>query len=319
MQKKKRIIHYFRAFWPESSTTFGEALKDRLDEMGSMDNSRRRSEEGMSARVIHWVSGGDGRVSLHVGSWLTGEAASTIPQRSSSSASRSLVSHPPPSGSEYLQGDAMVLVVDDHCLLMPSGFRMSLLVRYLRSLLATTGPDEQEFPNRHAPELVPIARQSAVRQLQREGGQAIASELGAILGDRSRGCGAGGRFGQFVSTVWRRGGAGCWSRPELSRRRMAEAENLQVGLSISLDQRFSRGQVIKPTDLSEMAVKLVDEGEEGDVIIETRSGARLTRGQLKVAKPVYLKPLNQSVDYKDAWNAMARYFRELKRLGTLEE
>ena len=100
---------------------------------------------------------------------------------------------------------------------------------------------------------------------------------------------------------------------------MAEAENLQVGLSISLDQRFSRGRVIKPTDLSEMAAKLVDEGEEGDVVIETRSGARLTRGQLKVAKPVYLKPLNQSVDYKDAWKAMARYFRELKGSGTLEE
>ena len=318
MQKKKRIIHYFRAFWPESSTTFGEALKDRLDEMGSMDNSRRRSEEGMSARVIHWVSGGDGRVSLHVGSWLTGEAASTIPQRSSSSASRSLVSHPPPSGSEYLQGDAMVLVVDDHCLLMPSGFRMSLLVRYLRSLLATTGPDEQEFPNRHAPELVPIARQSAVRQLQREGAKRLHLNLGQYLETVREGAeqagGSGNLFQRFGDAV-----GGMLESAELSRRRMAEAENLQVGLSISLDQRFSRGQVIKPTDLSEMAVKLVDEGEEGDVIIETRSGARLTRGQLKVAKPVYLKPLNQSVDYKDAWNAMARYFRELKRLGTLEE
>ena len=212
MQKKKRIFHYFRAFWPESSTTFGEALKDLLDEMGSLDNSRRRSEEGMSARVIHWVAGGDGRVSLHVGSWVKGEAASTIPQRSSSSGRKSLVSHPPPSGSEYLQGDAMVLVVDDHCLLMPSGFRISLLVRYLRSLLATTGLDEQESANWPAPQLVPIARESAVRQLQKEGAKRL-----HLTWDNTWRPFAKARSRQLVRVICFNGLAtrsvGCWSRP----------------------------------------------------------------------------------------------------------
>ena len=87
--------------------------------MPATDDTEVEVSTGVAA-VRHRRTSIPGRVSLHVASWRYEEPASTVPHNVQTG---DLDTAPPPAEQDYLDGDAMVVVAGNHCLVMPSGMR----------------------------------------------------------------------------------------------------------------------------------------------------------------------------------------------------
>lgn len=306
-QNKQRTISYSRAAWARTQTmSLQEALKRCLEHLPGLHDTRLQLRDG-HAEVRHrdlsrrWVR-------LHVAAWTDGEPASTVPH-----AGNDLQIQLPDESWDYLDGDGMMLVSDDHCLLMPSGLHPKSLERYVQLLLAH-GRDEHDagIPEHiESFELLPVANEQIVRQIRRQGVKKINLNVGQYL-ETAR------RHDDTGSTIIERVGRAVLENlltREEDRRRIEEAANVQARLIITCD---TRRPGIQPDDLTPIATDIAAENEQ-DIEIETGTGQRIKQGQVVLKKSVDIAAFGKTVHHGDAWDQMAQYFDELREGGMLEE
>ena len=89
----------------------------------------------------------------------------------------------PDEGWDFLDGDGMVLVFGNHCLIMPSGLHPKSLERYLRQFLKVCheneGVDILDKSDRF--DLLPVADSEVTKQIQNEGVKRISLNVGQYL------------------------------------------------------------------------------------------------------------------------------------------
>ena len=252
---------------------------------------------------------------LHVAAWTPDEAASIVPHFVSSGSDGDLSAQPAGRNWDYLDGDGMVLVSENHCLITPSGLRATSIERYLRLLLALAREQGVPLlPNIDRFSLTPIANEDVARRIRQDGPKKIHMNIGqywetARSGqDRER------------TTLWQRISRdlllGLVERDE-DRAMIEEADNVTAKLTISLDGRRAG---LEPSDLAPLAERLeADSEDEDDLVIETRSGERIKRGRLLLSKFVKIQALDKTVSHNAAWQLMWEYYQELSERGALEE
>lgn len=306
-QKKQRTISYLRATWARpSGISLQEALKRCREPLPSLHDTRLQLRDG-HAEVRHWDVNRRW-VRLHVAAWTDGEPASTVPH-----AGNDLQIQLPDESWDYLDGDGMMLVSDDHCLLMPSGLHPKSLERYVQLLLAH-GRDEHEAGIPEHIEsfgLVPVANEQIVRQIRRQGVKKINLNVGQYL-ETTR------RHDDTGPTIIKRIGRAILENlleREEDRRRIEEAANVQARLIITCD---TRRPGIEPEALTSIAAGIAAENEQ-DIEIETGTGQRIKQGQVVLKKSVDIAAFGKTVHHGDAWDQMAQYFDELREGGMLEE
>ena len=102
---------------------------------------------------------------------------------------------------------------------------------------------------------------------------------------------------------------------EEDRRKLAEADNINARLSISLDTRRSG---LEPADLTPLVERLnADSEDEDDFVVETKSGERIKKGRLLLAKTVNIEAFEKTVHHNVAWELMSDYYHELDERGAL--
>ena len=312
---KRRTIHYFRARCvPPGRMTFEQAVLACLGPSPEAVVETDWPERGASAAVLNFERA-FGSLRLHIGMWITGEEASMVTRKPQGD-QMDQSTQPPPPDSDYLNGDGMVLVSEDHCLVMPSRTRTDLVTRFLERLIAL---GVEQVPTQERVRGVgfsKIVRGKVADQIRREGVSSVHLNLS-----------------QYKETTLAKADEApksSWSsltsaildqfKGPLTREQMAQAANLDVELSIRVDKRFKRHGALQPRDLSHLGDQVASEvGFPSDVVIETGSGQRIRHGELALTKPVELPAFGQSVRHEDAWEAMAGYFKELKASGSLEE
>lgn len=306
-QKKQRTISYLRATWARSpGMSLQEALGRCTEQLPDLHDTRLPLRDG-HAEVRHWDLNRRW-VRLHVAAWTDGEPASTVPHTAND-----LQIQIPDESWDYLDGDGMMLVSGDHCLLMPSRLHPKSLERYVQLLLAH-GRDERGagIPEHiESFELLPVANEQIVRQIRRQGVKKINLNVGQYM-ETAR------RHEDTQPTIIRQLGRAILETlldREEDRRQIEEAANVQARLIITCD---TRRPGIQPEDLTRVAAGIAAENEQ-DIEIETGTGQRIKQGQVVLKKSVEVASFGKTVHHGDAWDQMAQYFDELREGGMLEE
>ena len=92
--------------------------------------------------------------------------------------------------------------------------------------------------------------------------------------------------------------------------------NLQVRVMVSYDGRSKKGQL--GTELITDLAHRLNSGDESDYIIKLQNGSSLTDQQIKVRKEIDLPSFGKTILYRDAWEEMDVYWRELKQGGVID-
>ena len=305
---KDRVISYTRAAWPEFSappTTLQQALSGCLNQMA--ENMTKLPLRSGHAQVRHW-SELAGELRIHIAAWTDGESVSTVP---SDQLSMHLGEEPPGTDWEYLDGDGMVLVRDNHCLLMPSGLQAGTIEQYLRNLLAhglDRGAPIHSDAGRF--ELVAIANSSLVSKVLSQGVKGLNLNLG-LHAETVR------EMQVESQTIARRIGRMVLEtliESDEDLRKIEEADNVQARLVVRID---SRKPGVAAEDLASIGQQVASESG-GEVEIETKGGQRYRRGELALRKKVRVEAFAKTVHHNDAWEQMSTYLRELSSSGTLD-
>ena len=312
MTDKQRTISYLRAVWPpgvNANETIREAIAEVLGALPNAQDTRRPIGDRL-AEVRHRQVRNN-RVCMHIASWRDREEASTVPHPDPTPAA-DLQSLQPGPDYDFLSGDGMVLLEDNHCLLMPSGLHPKSMQRYLIELLDYGRAQGVQVPEEvGGVRFLPIADPETIDQVYREGGiKKIDMNVGRYL-ETAR------DYEEQHETIVRRLGRSVVElfTDDETRRRIEEADNVNAKLTISLD---SRRPGLTADELAEFAQTAADESED-DVDIVTARGQRIKRGELVLKKSVLVAEFGQTVHHNAAWDEMRGYFSELQADGFLEQ
>ena len=252
------------------------------------------------------------RVYLHIAAWTAGVSASIVPHIPHGTEA-DLGANPPPPDSDYLDGDGMVVISENHCLLMPSGLHIKSIELYLRLFLehardnhgAQIPQDIEDF------ELISVANADVIRAIRSEGIKRIHLNVEQYLETMNRDeedeATTLQRIGAFLTDVL--------PTSDQLRRDIEDAANLRARLTISCDGRSSG---LEPDNLIPIADKIFKEDED-KIAIETSTGRKVRNGELILKSQVNVADFAKTVHHGDAWEAMREYFRELNQGGMLEE
>ena len=305
----QRTVSYMRATRPVD-LSLEVVLRRCLEFMPNTDDTRLLFRDG-HAEVRHRRDRG-GRVFLHIASWTDGQEASVVPHVSGSP-DAALRTRPPEPGTDYLDGDGMVMAHGNHCLVMPSGMHPKALERYLRDLVEYCG-DRDIVPRDAARfELLPIGNPEMVRRVLEQGGaKRIHLNIARYMESALR------EDDMRPRSIVRRVGRDVWDALLTNDRERAEieaAENVNVKLIISIDRR-RRG--LDAEALMEVARRVAESESDDDVMIETVDGERVARGDLVLRKQVKVAHFGKTVGHGGAWDEMSTYYDELRSRGILE-
>lgn len=311
MSDKQRTISYLRSVWTQggdANTTFYEVIERALRTLPNAPDTRLAIGD-KNAEVRHRLVRNN-RACLHVAGWREGEAASTVPHPAPTPAAH-LQSLAPDQNYDFLKGDGMVLVSDNHCLLMSSGLHPKSMQRYLLELLGHARERGARIPEEvRSIRFLPIADPQAIDRVYEGGGiKKVDMNVGRYLETSLD-------YEEQHETIVRRIGRTVLESlftDDATRRRVEDADNVNAKLTISLD---SRRPGLTGDELAELAQTVVDENED-DVDIVTAQGQRIRRGELVLTKRVLVAGFGQTVHHNDAWDEMKDYLSELEASGYL--
>lgn len=302
MTPRDRTIYYDRAVWGDATSvapyTLQEAVSRCLAERPSVASTRC----ALGSREVEICNRKESpaRLYLHIAAYTPGESASTVRHPSSSGSNHGLDQQAPPKDREYLDGNGMIVISGDHCLIMPSRLRKGTTAHYLRELLGNAG-----IPTSF--QLLPTADPQAMALLERDGVRRI--EL---------------NVSQFQATALRAEG----SRPSL-RRRLSKQLNLTLSDDLSPEQSKLLADVHSTLELRvstrrggteilrPLVGPLAEEDAEGTTFV-TAKGQRVKSGRLLHQKKVSVPPHGKTVEHVAAWAEMDQYLDELQRSGYLQ-
>ena len=116
MAQRAKTISYRRAEWFGQGSTappLENCLRQSLSQLKTIDE-RTIFRGGQNAKVAKLQNAAPGGLLLHLATETPGEAASVIPKVTSTATEIDLRTQSPPNDGEWLDGDAFVLIHDNH-------------------------------------------------------------------------------------------------------------------------------------------------------------------------------------------------------------
>ena len=315
ISKRECTITYYRVNWHqgEGVRSLENVLTACLSKLPNADDTCIQLGDG-KAKICHrQVS--NGKLKLHIAKWTERENASTVPIRSRG-VNSNLGKQPPGNDWDYLDGDGVVLVSEDHYLVTGIALRPSSVINYIRRLFKHAAEN-----NGHATivgfDLVSVADPDIVARVQKEGVKRLELDIGqymeklnsqveqmeskTILQNLSNNA-----LMSLMSLITKPG----------DRELIEKAENLSAKIIISIDGR--KPGRFKVGDLAKVASAVSQEDDESSMTLVTGKNTRIKQGQLVLKKKVNITAENKSVNYNELWGEMEQYLDELSSSGNLE-
>ena len=311
-QPRRRTISYLRANWlnAKNGETLQTALTRCLKVFPSSDATKLLV--GVREFSIRHRQVDDNHFRIHIASWTEGEDAATVPHSLGNQANADLAMRPPDPSTDYLGGDAFVVVADNHFVFMPSGVQRKTVENYLYRLLQHSHR-KGSIPTEELSDfdLFPVANRSVAQQLREEGlkeirlnvGQYLESALSDSLeAQPTRLQSLGNDFLRHLITR------------ETDREEIRRSQNVQAELVIKVD---GRRKGLDYAQFGTMMKDVSDEAEDQDIVLVTRNNHRIKHGKLLLTKPVDVTPFANTVHYRSAWHEMEVYLLELSKMRAL--
>ena len=166
---KQRTMSYRRAYWQElNNANLQDTLIRCLERYPDVESTRVELSVGHAENRHRNIS--NNFLFLHIAAWTDRQAASTVPHNVSGENS-DLQYHSPAENWDYLDGDGMILIRENHCILMSSGLHPKSMEQYLRNLIIRAKDDGLQFSEEiDRFKLLPISDPSNVKKLLEQGG-----------------------------------------------------------------------------------------------------------------------------------------------------
>lgn len=312
--KKSRTITYLRAEWPEKfdlNLTLQQILDRCLQNLPNVDDTQIQLRSGL-AEIRHRMTAKDS-CCVHIAAWTDREEVSTVPHEKNV-VNSDLSSLPPGDNYDFLDGDGMMLVSENHCLFMSSGLHQSSMVQYVRNFFQHSRNNNVNIPEAARDfKLIPIVNREVVDEIMNQGGfKKINLNVGRYMetardSDKTR---PQRIVEKLTNTIWK-----SLIYKDETLRQIEQAENVHAQLIITLD---SRRPGLEHEEFDSIAQDIADEGLN-DIEIETKTGKRIKNSELVLKKTVEIEAFAKTVHHNVAWEEMANYFSELRGSGILEE
>lgn len=303
----KRQITYTRAVWRQDlePKSLRVDLERCLAQLVDVDATRVRDGDRQTA-VCDRRSTHTG-LFLHIAKWNARRAASTVPHVHG--ATLQLQRQSPGDDWDYWDGSGILMVRDNHCLLMSNGLLPRTIESYVRKLLVRGNHGTLEAG---AFRLVAVADRSILETVREKGIKQINLHLSDYLE-------AADTLGSRPTVMGRIGGAvGALLLQDHTRERIREASNVNVNLAVRIDGRRRPG--FTPQHLSPVVEQILEDNDEASIDLETADGQVYRRGNLIRRKrvDVALSPNTTAANHRHAWQLMEEFMNELYMAGELD-
>jgi len=208
----------------------------------------------------------------------------------------------PPEGTEFLDGELMLLIKDNDVVICRSGLGESALVAYVTELAARHGFDSAAM----AFQLMKRADIDKLAMIRRDGIKKVsmntiahAAAVDVVGRETVR--------RKLLGDVLEELKAVLGMEDEVP----DEPENLKVEVLFSFDKR--NGTELDQRQLALLAERVLAEDEDEGFMIETLSGRKLRAQDIVLSKPVRIRAYGKSIHHHDAWGELREFYEELRR------
>ena len=200
---------------------------------------------------------------------------------------------PAPPGSDYLRGDGMVLVKDNHCLVMPSGISSPTIINYIREIIGKKGLQVEEVVS---PDVLKLVNRKGIKRIEMNIAGHTQPELDQKAPTTLR-----RRVGQFIRE-------NAFTRGE-DRAKMRSASNVDARMVVRLD--MSRPG-LTPMEFASMLSREEEGLSEEGVTIVMGDDQAIREGSLVLRTKAAVDGYGYTVHHVGAWQALELYFQELQ-------
>ena len=312
--KANRTITYQRAAWGDDGNdeiTFKSAIDICLRKLPSTEDTRQNLGDVSTAICNRKID--EKHIYIHLARWANRQAVSTVPIHRNKS-NVGLQSEPPGEDWEYLVGDGMMLISDDHCLVSPSGLPQSAMRNFIASLLKKIEEGGASLPNKISRfNLFDVAKKGRAQELANDGIKKIDINIGGYHETyrdiESKGTTRIEQMSRKVLDMF------CGYLRADSREEIEKSKNVCAHLVIKID---GRGYGLSTEEFGKAVKPIITESPH-EVDIVTKSGLRIKRDDLILKKQISVAKSSSTVSYTNVWAEMKTYLDELRSSGSLEK
>jgi hypothetical protein len=311
--KRSRHLRYRRAVFIQSAPrASGETLEDYVTEahnrLKNIQSRRVLLSDGSTVECrASRHRRGIGRL-VHIAAYTKREPASVVPNAGADDDDAPVDTVPPPSDSEYMDGDLFLLISGNDVVACSSGLHEHKLQEYCADVFNRAGLQPRTSMFR----LTPVGNVDQMEVIAREGVRQIS--LGASVFEASvehlRRQTLRRRFGDGVVKALRTIFA-----DDLGLKDIEAQENLSAELVIKFDARRKGGEIGRKR-IDKLAEKLITDSVDG-FKIKTFGDTTLGHDEVSLQKLVDIPVHGKSVERDATFSQLVSYFKQLDDDGHL--
>lgn len=318
-EKRTKTLSYRRAEWFAGvGLTLQKCVNDAFSKLKNV-NDRTVVIGDHYARCAKTRTNTKGGLLVHITVETPGEYASVVPKVTSATTEIDLKSEKPPTGGEWLDGDAFLYIVGDHVCLCTTGIRDGAVRQYLADLFvkAHLHKNTTQF------DLMKVADIKKVKMLKKQGVKEleIRATLYKATADYTN------RKNQVIGWT---GAIGKTMKAFLGKPHDVTPDALRVAVSFKTDKRFgSKALAIGEAEIETLAADVVNTTKKSsnpakgiddyDYVIKTGTGQRITLDEIFMKSTVEIESDGKTVQCEKAFKELVKFFEDLEESGALEE
>jgi hypothetical protein len=309
--KRDKSISYRRAQWlvdDPASINLASCIKQAAVKLMTVAERTVPRGDGRFVRLAMLKSDSKGGLYLHLTEDTPGELASVVPKAVSASSEIEVSTIAPPSGAEFMDGDAFLYVnVNDVCL-CTTGMRDASIQYFLQDFFkqAKIRNDAVQFI------LAKVSNVSKIKLIQSQGIREI--EIRAVLYQATLTYNR--RKAQTQSVL---GAAAKHIKYVLGNEHDVNSDALQVALAIKTDRR-RKGLKLGEKRIQTLATDLIKHQEDDDdFVIITKKDQRIGPNEIFMKTIVEIDSIGKSVQRDKAWKQLHVFYQLLDDAGALEQ
>lgn len=307
VERKQRTLSYRRARWFEDAVAkdLETLIRGCLSKYSSVASTRIERDDDSVVEIAHRRVKSGEPVYLHICLYAPGEGASTIPNLGTG-AEVDLGVASAPAGTDFLDGDAMILIKGSDVVLCTSAMHEAAVAKYLRDLVERSqqGKGVQSF------DLLRIANREVVDNLIKHGVKKITLDIHAFeqtlnpVNPQSRSDLSAAKSG--VSSLF-----GALIKRDGTPAEIMDASQLEAAVTIRADMRRQGGAEVVAGEVASKVLDLFDFGYE----IETVSGIKITSDEIAIRGKFSFPVDGKTVHYRPVWDQLAKFYNKILQDG----
>jgi hypothetical protein len=306
-KKRWKLIHYARAKFvkpPTPAATLQGLVEKAFAKTTTMSARTVRDQSGSVIQPRHQsMKRGAAGALVHLVSFTADEPATTVPHPTSADVEKDLSAATAPARSDYMDGEAFLLITGSHVLVCSTNLSDKRICWYLDQLLlksgVTTDPSGLDLRRVANLNMVELIEQFGVKSVTFDASLYEASQR--YINRRVGRASFVGKFYEQLRAIL------LTNKPAAQ----ADAEaDLMTEVTIKLPSRNK--SVAAEKALTELVTEAIQEDGESNVSIQLGNGMSVSSTRIAMSKQFGIVALNKGLSHHDAFDVLDRYLDQLR-------